>query len=97
LIYDVLKQYEPDHILMQSNQMDAERELIGLHRLTEFLKRINNRISYRTLTRLSPFSIPIILEIGRETVHGRGQEELLRQESLAERAESLLLETIQKG
>ena len=37
LIYDVLRRYEPDHILLQVTRRDAERELLDLKRLSELL------------------------------------------------------------
>jgi ATP-dependent Lhr-like helicase len=94
LIYDVLRQYEPDHILLQSTRLDAERELIGTERLTALLTRYQNRLDHMALPRLSPFSIPVILEVGHEAVAGSAVEELLREQSLAVRAESLLEESV---
>lgn len=94
LIYDVLRQYEPDHILLQSSRMDAERELIGTDRLVDVLQRIENKIDLIALKRLSPFSIPVILEVGREMIAGKATEELLREQSLATQAEMLLEEAV---
>jgi ATP-dependent Lhr-like helicase len=94
LIYDVLRQYEPDHVLLQSNRLDAQRELIGTERLEDLLARYQNRLDLMACRRLTPFSIPVILEVGREAVHGRAAEELLREQSLAMRAEILLEEAM---
>lgn len=94
LIYDVLRQYEPDHVLLQSNRLDAERELIGTDRLAALLQRYQNKLDLVPLRRLSPFSIPVMLEVGREMVPGKATEELLREKSLAMRAEMLLEEAV---
>ena len=37
-------------------------------RLARLLQRIRGRITPRALTRVSPFAVPVLLEIGRETV-----------------------------
>ena len=39
-------------------------------RLGRLLARIRGRIVARALTRVSPFAVPVLLEIGRETVSG---------------------------
>ena len=44
LIFNVLKKHEPNHILLQVARDDAYRGLIDLDRLSEFLKRIKNKI-----------------------------------------------------
>ena len=41
------------------------------------LKKFNNKIDVQYLDRASPLAIPILLEIGKETVHGKVEEELL--------------------
>ena len=40
LIYDVLRQHEPDHILLQAAFADAATGLIDVGRLGDFLRRI---------------------------------------------------------
>src|SRR6185503_16829451 len=44
LIYDVLRQHEPDHILLKAAFADAATGLIDVGRLNQFLRRINGRI-----------------------------------------------------
>ncbi len=43
LIYDVLRQHEPDHILLQAAFADAATGLIDVGRLNDFLKRIRGQ------------------------------------------------------
>ncbi len=52
------------------------------------LARIKGRIRHKSLEHISPLAVPIMLEIGKESVHGEAQEALL-----AEAAEELLRET----
>jgi ATP-dependent Lhr-like helicase len=50
------------------------------------LARIRGRIRHKALDRVSPLSIALILEIGREQVFGEAADEILAE------AESMLLE-----
>ena len=43
------------------------------------LKRIAGRIRHVALERPSPLSVPVLVEMGREAVHGEGREALLRE------------------
>lgn len=79
LIYDVLKRNEPDHILLEAAWADAATGLLDIRRLGDFLGRIRGHIRHVSLSRISPLSVPLILEIGRERVYGgTAQEDLLR-------------------
>ncbi len=77
LIYDVLRRYEPDHILLQATRADARSGLIDVGRLAEFLSRAKSGIRHRRLDRVSPLAVPILLEIGKEAVFGSAEDQLL--------------------
>lgn len=77
LIYDVLRQHEPDHILLQATWKDAATGLLDLGRLAEMLSRIKGRIRHKDLEHISPLAVPIMLEIGREHVPGAADDYLL--------------------
>ncbi len=77
LIYNVLRTYEPRHVLLRATRADAARGLADLGRLAALLARIRGRIVVRRLTKVSPLAVPVLLEIGKETVHGEGIDELL--------------------
>ena len=81
LIYDVLRKYEPEHILLRATQADAATGLLDIGRLGEMLARVQGRIEHRPLDRVSPLAVPLMLEIGREAVHGDSIEELLSEAS----------------
>lgn len=68
LIYDVLNQYEPDHILLKAARADAGGGLIDTGRLADMLISMQNRLVVRKLKRVSPLAIPMLLEIARENV-----------------------------
>ena len=78
LIYDVLRRHDPDHILLEAAWADAATGLLDIARLGEFLARIKGRIRHQALPRVSPLSVPILLEIGKEQVYGQAQDAMLR-------------------
>ncbi len=80
LIYDVLRKYEPDHILLQAAQDDAMGGLIDLRRLGDMLQRIEGKITHKKLDRVSPLAVPMILEISRETINKKELGEYYLQE-----------------
>ncbi|HEY7764794.1 MAG TPA: ligase-associated DNA damage response DEXH box helicase [Aestuariivirgaceae bacterium] len=79
LIYDVLRSHEPDHILLRAAWEDAAEGLIDARRLAQLLARIKGKILHRALDRISPLSVPVMLEIGREPVYGEANDALLEE------------------
>jgi ATP-dependent Lhr-like helicase len=77
LIYDVLRRHQPDHILLRCARLDAAEGLIDAARVGQLLARIRGRIRHAPLDRLSPFAVPILLEIGKERVPGAAGELIL--------------------
>ena len=88
LIYDVLRAHEPDHILLRATRADAATGLLDVRRLSDMLSRIKGRIVHKPLERISPLAVPIMLEIGKERVHGGAADALLEEseEDLVEEA-----------
>ena len=89
LIYDVLTKYEPDHILLRAARDDATSGLIDTGRLYDMLIEMQGKVAVRYLDEVSPFAVPMMLELAREGVpkKERGEyfledlEESLMQES----------------
>ncbi len=77
LIYDVLRKHQPDHVLLRGARSDAATGLLDLKRLGDMLSRIHGRITHRELDHVSPLAVPVMLEIGRESVYGEASDELL--------------------
>jgi ATP-dependent Lhr-like helicase len=90
LVYDVLRRYEPSHVLLEAAWADAAPGLLDIARLGDFLRRIQGAIRYVALDRVSPLAVPVLLEIGREAVPGAGRESLMR-----EAAEELIAEALE--
>ena len=90
LIYDVLRKYQPDHVLLRATRADAATGLIDLGRIAALLRRACGRITHLVLSRVSPLAVPVLLEIGREQVFHGATEELLLAETEALVAEATL-------
>jgi ATP-dependent Lhr-like helicase len=78
LIYDVLRKHDPNHILLRATRADAASGLTDIDRVALLLRRARHRVVHMVLSRVSPLAVPVLLEIGRESVsHGSGEDALL--------------------
>ena len=77
LIYDVLRKYEPDHVLIRAARAEAATGLTDIRRLGDLLNAVRGRIRHVRLPRISPFAVAIIAGIGKERVDGAGLDESL--------------------
>ena len=77
LIYDVLRRHEPRHVLLRATWADAASGLTDIGRLAAMLRRVKGRIRHRRLDRVSPLAVPVLLDIGRESVEGSATDDLL--------------------
>jgi ATP-dependent Lhr-like helicase len=91
IIYDVLYQHEPDHILIQATRRDAARGLLDIERLGQCLARIRRHIVHKPLDRISPLAVPVMLDIGKEPIFGEGRES-----AMTEAADELMREALGK-
>lgn len=85
LIYDVLRKYEPDHVLIQAAWADARSRMTDVARLGDLLDTAAQRLDHVTLDYVSPLAVPVMVMIGREAVPqgGADDELLLEAETLA--------------
>ena len=83
LIYDVLRRHQPDHILLRATRADAAGGLtdLGAHRRDAGAGA--GRIMHMALSRVSPLAVPVLLDIGRESVRSDADEEALLAEAEA--------------
>jgi ATP-dependent Lhr-like helicase len=88
LIYDVLRRHQPDHILLRATRADAAGGLTDLARIAAMLCRVKGKIVHMVLSRVSPLAVPVLLEIGRESVRTKDDEEAMLAEAEAIIAEA---------
>jgi ATP-dependent Lhr-like helicase len=68
LIYDVLRKYEPGHLLLQAAWADARARMTDVGRLADLLDRAADTMLHVELDRVSPLAVPVLTLIGRERV-----------------------------
>jgi ATP-dependent Lhr-like helicase len=91
LIYDVLRRYEPDHLLLRAAWADARARMTDVGRLAHLLDTAAERMVHVDLPRISPMAVPVLVLIGRETV-AQG----LADDALLEEAEVLAAEAMRE-
>lgn len=78
LIYDVLRKYEPGHLLLQAAWDDARARMTDVGRLAHLLDRAAGTMLHVDLPRVTPLAVPVLVMIGRERVQqGSADDELL--------------------
>lgn len=85
LIYDVLRKYEPDHMLLEAAWADARTRMTDIGRVGDLLDRAARHLTHIKLDRVSPLAVPVLVMIGRESLpSGSADDELLAEaETLA--------------
>jgi len=81
ILYDTLRKYDPDHLMLRITREEAMRGLVDFGRIEEMLARIGDRIDHQRLTRVTPLAAPLFLEPGRVPVEGLANQRLLEEEA----------------
>ena len=68
LIFDVLRKYEPDHLLMEAAWADARTKMADVERLGSLMDRAVDAMVHVDLDRVSPLAVPVLVMIGHEHV-----------------------------
>ena len=92
LIYDVLRRYEPQHLLLRAAWDDARRRMTELGRLVRLVDRASATMLHVEADRITPMAVPLMVIVGREALPpgAEADEALLTQaEALAEEAMAL--------
>ena len=66
LIYDVLRNYEPDHLLITAAWDDARARMTELGRLARLVERAAAQMVHVSRDRVTPMAVPLMVVIGRE-------------------------------
>ena len=89
LIYDVLRKYEPSHVLLQAAWDDARARMTDVGRLAHLLDRAAETMLHVDLPRVSPLAVPVLTLIGRERVATGTADDALLIEAEALAAEAM--------
>ncbi|CAN5503392.1 ligase-associated DNA damage response DEXH box helicase [soil metagenome] len=92
LIYDVLRKYEPTHLLLEAAWADARAKMTDVGRLASLIERAVDTMLHVPLERISPLAVPVLTLIGRERVATGGSEDALLVEAEALAAEAMRLD-----
>ncbi|MEO8618593.1 MAG: ligase-associated DNA damage response DEXH box helicase [Sphingomicrobium sp.] len=77
LIYDVLRKYEPEHLLMRAAWDDARGRMTELGRLARLVDRAAETMVHVATSRVTPLAVPLMVVIGREAAPGGSADEAL--------------------
>ena len=78
LIYEVLIKYDSKHVLLEAVKEDAMDGLIDGSRLRETLHQLRENILVKYLDQISPLSLPIILDVTKESIgYSIGKDDIL--------------------
>jgi ATP-dependent Lhr-like helicase len=88
LIYDVLRRYEPEHLLLRAAWNDARMRMTELGRLVRLVDRASATMVHIEADRITPMAVPLMVIVGREAAPAGTADEalLIEAEALAEEA-----------
>ena len=89
LIYDVLRKYEPEHLLMNAAWDDARARMTELGRLARLVERAAGQMVHVVADRVTPLAVPLMVVIGREALPAGGSADddlLVEAEAIAAEA-----------
>ncbi len=92
LIYDVLRRYEPQHLLLRAAWDDARRRMTELGRLIRLVDRASATMLHIETDRITPMAVPFMVIVGRESLPpGAEADETLLTQAEALAAEAMAL------
>ena len=92
LIYDVLRKYEPGHLLLTAAWDDARARMTELGRLARLVDRAAATMVHVEASRVTPLAVPLMVVIGREAAPSGLADEALLIEAEALAAEAMRLD-----
>ncbi|PTX56906.1 ATP-dependent Lhr-like helicase [Litoreibacter ponti] len=87
ILYDTLRKYDPDHLMLDITREEAMKGLIDFGRIEDMVARTQGNIDHLSLPRVTPLAAPLFLEMGRVPVKGAAEQRLMN-----EAAEALMAE-----
>jgi ATP-dependent Lhr-like helicase len=93
LIYDVLRRYEPGHLLLRAAWDDARARMTELGRLVRLVDRASATMLHVDTDRITPMAVPLMVIVGREALPPGAEADA----SLLVEAEALANEAMRLG
>ena len=81
ILYDTLRKYDPDHLMLEITRMEAERGLVDFSRIEAMLARTDGRIDLVHAPHVTPLAAPLLLEAGKIPIKGQAEDRLLEEEA----------------
>jgi ATP-dependent Lhr-like helicase len=66
-------------VLLRATRAEAAVGLMDVRRLADLLVSVQGKIVHRRLERVSPLAVPVLIDIGKESVPGEADEALLEE------------------
>ncbi|WP_038066626.1 ligase-associated DNA damage response DEXH box helicase [Thioclava dalianensis] len=83
ILYDTLRRYDPDHLLLRITRHEAQRGLVDFDRIEEMLAQGHEIVHIRA-PHVTPLAAPLLLEHGQVGIRGgQGEARLMEQEAEA--------------
>jgi len=92
LIYDVLRRYEPEHLLLRAAWSDARTRLTELGRLVRLVDRASATMIHVEADRITPMAVPLMVIVGREALPPGSADEAILIEAEALAAEAMRID-----
>ncbi|MEO6299899.1 MAG: ligase-associated DNA damage response DEXH box helicase [Paracoccaceae bacterium] len=76
ILYDTLRRYDPDHLLLKITHEEAMRGLVDFSRIEELLTRVAGRIDLIRLPRVTPLAAPLFFEPSKVPIRGKARDRI---------------------
>lgn len=81
ILYDTLRKYDPDHVLLQITRSEAMRGLVDFSRIEDMLARTKGRVRHVAAPHVTPLAAPILLEVGKVPIKGHAEARIMAEEA----------------
>ena len=81
ILYDALRKYDPDHLMLRITRDEAARGLVDYGRIEAMLDRVQGRIDTVAAPHVTPLAAPLLLEMGKVPIQGMAQNRALEEEA----------------
>jgi ATP-dependent Lhr-like helicase len=80
ILYDTLRKYDPDHLLLRITRAQAATGLVDFSRIEDMLTS-RPQIVHTFAPHVTPLAAPLLLEAGRVPIRGLAEDRLIEEEA----------------